>query len=77
MKRYKLEVFECLVKRVITSIPTYSTSILFSNIGLVTLTSLSNVTYSVVAQPVPEPEEWAMFLAGLGVVASYIRRKKT
>jgi hypothetical protein len=30
---------------------------------------------SLVAQPVPEPGEWAMMLAGLGLVGAVARRR--
>ena len=36
----------------------------------------SNLTYSVAAAPVPEPEGIAMLLAGLGVMGAMVRRRK-
>lgn len=36
-----------------------------------------NQTYQLSLSPVPEPETWAMLLAGLGVVAAAARRKAT
>ncbi|MES2207732.1 MAG: FxDxF family PEP-CTERM protein [Pseudomonadota bacterium] len=35
-----------------------------------------NRTFDAAIAPAPEPETWAMMLAGLGVVASTVRRKK-
>ena len=58
----------------LSAIPTYSTSVLFSNIGVVTLMSLSNVTYSVIPQPVPEPESYAMLLLGLSILGILVER---
>lgn len=59
-----------------SAIPKYSTSVLFSSIGAVTLTSFSNVTYSVVPQPVPEADASAMMLMGLGIMGFMVKRRK-
>lgn len=32
--------------------------------------------FSLVAQPVPEPESYAMFLAGLGIMGALVRRRR-
>lgn len=57
----------------------FASGVSISNIALpsgVTLETFSGAPlYS--AAPVPEPETWAMLLAGLGVVTAAARRKRT
>ena len=34
------------------------------------------VNVNIVAAPVPEPESWAMLLAGLGIIGATVRRRR-
>lgn len=38
--------------------------------------SINQMSFTVVAAPVPEPETYAMFLAGLGVIGAVARRRR-
>lgn len=55
-----------------------SASASYSGPSLYTLTKLTNADYQdlVVASPVPEPQTWALLLAGLGAVGLRARRRQ-
>lgn len=48
----------------------------FNGYGVVGNTSIDNVAVNSVAQPVPEPETYALMLAGLGLLGVAARRRK-
>lgn len=56
-------------------LPEYTTRILFPNLGSVTLTSMSNMTYSV--SPIPEPSQLALLVSGLTILGFMSRRRKS
>jgi hypothetical protein len=47
-----------------------------SNLGLIQTFATATAVSSFALAPVPEPETYAMLLAGLGLVAGVVRRRK-